>query len=84
VEICITLDGAELCDGLSHLTAGIKISDHRAIDPRDGVPLSNLADGLFGRIFKVQSRNYCFAMKTLLGKDCKAAYKEFTDFFTFF
>jgi hypothetical protein len=84
VEICMTLDGAELCDGLSHLTAGIKISDHRAIDARDGVPLSSLADGVFGRIFKVQSRNYCFAMKSLLGKDCKTAYREFSDFFLFF
>lgn len=84
IEICFTLDGAELCDGLSHLTAGIKITDSRAIDPRDGSPLSSSVDGIFGRIFKVQSRNYCFAMKTLLGKDCKAAYREFKDFFLFF
>jgi hypothetical protein len=84
VEICMTLDGAELCDGLSHLTAGIKISDHRAIDARDGVPLSSLANGVFSRIFKVQSRNYCFALKSLLGKDCKSAYREFSNFFLFF
>ena len=84
IEICMTLDGAELCDGISHLTAGIKISDHRAIDPRDGSPLSTMPDEAFGRIFKVQSRNYCFAMKTLLGKDCKSSYKEFSDFFNFF
>jgi len=83
-RFCITLDGAKLCDGLSHLTAGIKVSDSRAIDPRDGVPLISEGDGAFGRIFKVQSRNYCFAMKSLLGKDCKAAYKEFADFFLFF
>jgi len=84
IEICMTLDGAELCDGISHLTAGIKISDHQAIDPRDGSPLSTMPDGAFGRIIKVQSRNYYFAMKTLLGKDCKSAYKEFADFFFFF
>jgi hypothetical protein len=82
VELSITLDGAELCNGLSHLTAGVKITDHRAVDPRSGIPLS--CDGLFGRIFKVQSRNYCFALKSLLGKDCKTAYKEFSDFFLFF
>jgi hypothetical protein len=80
VELCIALDGAELCNGIQHLTAGIKITDRRAIDPKDGVPLST--DGVLGRIFKVQSRNYCFAMKSLLGKDCKKAYKEFSDFFS--
>jgi hypothetical protein len=83
VELCITLDGAELCDGIQHLTAGVKITDKRAIDPKDGAPLS-ISDGVLGRIFKVQSRNYCFAMKSLLGKDCKSAYKEFSDFFLFF
>ncbi len=39
VEICMTLDGAELCDGLSHLTAGIKISDAQAIDQEMEFPL---------------------------------------------
>ncbi len=82
VELCITLDGAELCDGLQHLTARVKITDFRAIDPKDGTPLCS--EGVLGRIFRVQSRNYCFAMKSLLGKDCKAAYKEFSDFFLFF
>ena len=49
------------------------------------MPLSSLSDGVFGRIFKVQSRSYCFAMKSLLGKDCKTAYyREFSDFFLFF
>jgi hypothetical protein len=81
IVICFTLDGAELCDGFSHLTAGIKITDCRAIDLRDGSPISSSVDGVFGRIFKVQSRNFCFAMKTLLGKDCTAAYREFMDFF---
>ena len=38
VEICITLDGTELCDYLSHLTAGVKIVDKRAIDPRTKLP----------------------------------------------
>jgi hypothetical protein len=31
----------------------------------------------------MQSRNYCFAVKSLLGKDSKDAYKEFKDFFAF-
>jgi hypothetical protein len=83
VELCITLDGAELCDGICHLTAGVKITDRRAIDPRDGSPLSSVDDE-FGRIFNVQSRNYCFPVKSLLGKDTKDAYSEFSDFFKFF
>jgi hypothetical protein len=83
VELCITLDGAELCDGIGHLSAGIKVTDRQAIDPRDGTPLS-FVEGKFGRIFNVQSKNYCFAIKSLLGKDTKDAYKEFSDFFRFF
>lgn len=39
VEISITLDGAELCDFKSHLTAGVKVTDKRAIDPRTKLPL---------------------------------------------
>jgi hypothetical protein len=75
VELCITCDGAELSDGLSHLKAGIKITDSRVFDPQTGLPQSS--EGMLGRIFKVQSRNYCFPMKSLLGKDCKKAYREF-------
>ena len=84
VELCITLDGAELCDGLCHLTAGIKVTDRRAVDPRDGSPLSCVDDAFIGRIFQTQSRNYCFAVKSLMGKDTKDAYKQFEDFFKFF
>jgi hypothetical protein len=39
VELNIALDGAEICDGLSHLTAGIKMTDGRAVDPTDGMPV---------------------------------------------
>ena len=84
VEVSMTLDGAELCDGISHLTAGVKVTDSRAIDPRDGTPMCFTDDLAFARIFKTQSRNYCFAMKSLIGKDSKKAYEEFRDFFLFF
>jgi len=84
VELSITLDGAELTKDLCHLTFGIKVTDPRAIDPRDGSPLAYQEDGVFGNLFRVQSRNYCFVMKTLLGKDSKAAYREFSDVFLFF
>jgi hypothetical protein len=82
--LSITLDGAELCDGISHLTAGIKITDGRAIDPQTGVPLCTADDDTFGTIFTNQSRNFCFAIKSLIGKDSKKAYKEFKDIFKFF
>jgi hypothetical protein len=81
VELCITLDRVELCDGLSHLTVGIKIMDPRAVDPKDDTLFSCMEDGLVGHIFKTQSRNYCFAVKSLLGKDSKPAYNEISDYF---
>jgi hypothetical protein len=59
------------------------VSDGRAIDPRDGSPLS-MDDLSFGHIFNNRSRNYCFAMKILTGKDAKRAYKEFAYLFKFF
>ncbi len=46
----MTLDGAELCDYLSHLTAGVKIVDKRAIDPRTKLPLCT-AVGTFLCVF---------------------------------
>jgi len=82
VELSITLDGAELCDGISHLKARIKVTDTRAIDPRDGSPLCMTMDEMMGCMFVNQSRNNCFALKSLIGKDCKRAYREFTEFFS--
>lgn len=38
----------------------------------------------FGNLFHVQSRNYCFVMETLLGKNLTAAFQEFSDVFVFF
>lgn len=46
IELAITLDGAELCDNLSHLTAGVKVVDKRAIDPRTKRPLCTFT-GMF-------------------------------------
>jgi hypothetical protein len=41
-------------------------------------------DEMMGLMFLNQSQNNCFALKILIGKDCKKAYKEFADFFQFF
>jgi len=84
VELCITLDGAELTKDLCHLSFGVKMTDSRAINPRYGTPLAYTEEGVFGKIFNVQSRNNCFIIKTLLGKDSKAAYQHFSDVFSFF
>jgi len=48
MELCIKLDGAELCDGISHLTAGIKVTDARAVDPSNGSPLCMMNVETFG------------------------------------
>jgi hypothetical protein len=45
VELCITLDGPELTKDLCHLSFGVKITDPRAINPRDGTPLACQEDG---------------------------------------
>jgi hypothetical protein len=50
VELYFTLDGAKVCKGIQHLTAGVKITDARAVDPKDGTALCS--EGVFGRIFK--------------------------------
>jgi hypothetical protein len=84
IELCIALDGAEITKDLHHLTFGVKVTDRRAIDPRDRSPLSYNEPGIFGNLYKVQSRNYCFLLKSLLGKDSKKAYQEFKDVFEFF
>jgi hypothetical protein len=73
VELSITLDGTELCDGISHLTARIKITAGRAIDPQTGVPLCTADDDTFGSIFKNQSRNFCFAMEKTLRKPTRSS-----------
>jgi hypothetical protein len=84
VEISFSLDGAKLCDGFSLLSAGVKITDSQAVDPRDGYPMCTKDDGPFGRLFHNQSQNYCFAEKSLIGKDTKKAYQKFADIFNFF
>lgn len=84
VEICVTLDGVEMCDYLNHLTAGVKIVDKRAADPRSGRLLCTYMENLLGSSFACQSRNFCFILKSLIGMDTKDAYDEFSDFFKFF
>ncbi len=55
----------------------MKITDARAVDPTDFTPPSCFEDGI-GHLFRAQSHNYCFVLKSLLGKDTKMAYEEFS------
>jgi hypothetical protein len=78
-QLACTLDGADISKFVSHVTAGIKILDPRAIDP-----ISHLPIGLEGSK-KVQSRDLCFPFKVLLIRDTKTLYQEhFKDFFDVF
>jgi hypothetical protein len=79
VEFSITLDGADLSRNISHVTAGIKINDPRAIDPASGIPIG-CDDSR-----KVQSRELCWPFKIIIVKDTKTLYaNHFSDFFNFF
>jgi hypothetical protein len=68
VIIAHTLDGAMLTSHLGHVTAGIKIVDPRALDPTTGIPIG--IAGLF------QTRDLCFPLQIVFGKDCKDLYTD--------
>jgi len=82
VELCVTMDGAVLTNAVGHLTAGIKITDSRAIDPRTGLPLCSRFHNVVHN--NSQSRNNCFVVKSMIGKDCRDSYEQFRDMFSFF
>ena len=65
VQMSITLDGADLSRNVTHVTAGVKINDPRSIDPGSGLPIG-VQDSR-----KMQSRELCFPIKSLLAKDSK-------------
>ena len=86
VQLCFTIDAAELHNSATHVTAGVKVVDYRAYDPLTGKPLSStvLNDALRVRLFDCQSRNYCYVLKMLFGKDSKQVYKDvFQDVFNY-
>jgi hypothetical protein len=79
VEFSVTLDGADLSRNILQVTAGIKINDPKAIDPKSGIPIG-MDDSL-----RVLSRELCWPCKIHIAKDTKELYhKYFTDFFAFF
>ncbi len=76
MECSITLDGAELCNGISHITAGIKITDRRAIDPMTGIPLSTVDDEAFGGIFSTRVEIIALLSRLYLEKTLKKRIKS--------
>ena len=80
------IDVAELHNLAMHVTAGVKVVDYRAYDPLTVKPLSTTVfnDALKVRLFDCQSRNYCYVLKMLFGKDSKHVYKDvFQDIFNY-
>ena len=79
------LDGAELCNGISHLAAGLKVMDVCAIDPHMGVPLGSIKAGSAINFFEfsnIQSHDFCAILQMIIAQDSKKVYKEdFHDFF---
>ena len=66
VELALTSDGAQLTNTLSHVTAGLKFNDMAMCDPVTKSPLLlHAPDSL------VQSRNLCFPLRIVIGKDSK-------------
>jgi hypothetical protein len=50
------LGDTPLTKDLHHVTFGIKVTDSRANDPRDGSPLSYCKDGIFGIGLELKAR----------------------------
>jgi hypothetical protein len=55
VELSITLDGADLSRNIPHVTAGIKINEPRAFDPKSRIPI-----GMDNSYLRVQSGELCW------------------------
>ena len=72
VEVGLTSDGAQLTNTLSHVTAGLKFNDMGIRDPFTKQPLLlHEPDSL------VQSRNLCFPLRSVIGKDSKKTFNGF-------
>ena len=78
VTVACTIDGTELSWKIGHVTAGVKITDPQARNPRKNDKLVMGADGTKG----VQSRDLCFPLQVTIGKDNKqllhTQFKPFT------
>jgi len=70
VTMSATIDGGDLAWGLTQVSAGVKIVDHKAKDPITG----RLLFGASGHK-KVQSRDNCYPLYIFIAKDNKELYQ---------
>jgi hypothetical protein len=72
------LDGAKITKNLGHVCGGFKVSDRFARCPFTGeLLLENPTE------MNAQSRNLCFPLKLIMGKETKETLKEFSPMFDF-
>jgi hypothetical protein len=71
VTVSATVDGGDLVWGLTQVSAGVKIVDHKAKDPVTGRLLFSA-----GGHEKVQSRDNCYPLYIFIAKDNKELYQD--------
>jgi hypothetical protein len=77
--LCIyALDGASITKNLGHVLGGFKVADPSAVCPMTGDMLLHNPTEM-----NAQSRNLCFPLKMIMGKDTKETIQEFAPMFQF-
>ena len=77
--LCVySLDGASITKNLGHVLGGFKVADPSAICPMTGDHLLQNPTEM-----NAQSRNLCFPLKMIMGKETKETIKEFAPMFKF-
>ena len=74
VLMTVSYDHALFTQYLGHVTLGIKMLDARAVDPLSGLPLCMVDQDGTVDVGKLQSRELCFPLFCLFGKDTKKAF----------
>ncbi len=78
VKVALTVDGADLFKGRTHVSTGIKITDERAVHPVSKQPflVANRQDDDEDMFVKVQTREVCCIMIIADAKDNKHLYED--------
>jgi len=78
VKVALTVDGADLFKGRTHVSTGIKITDERGIHPITGQPLlvTSRESELDDSYIRVQSKELCCVMVIADAKDSKHLYED--------
>ena len=79
VRISQAIDGAQLSKRMTHVLYGLKMNDHAAICPLTKRPLLGNPDKEC-----CQSRNACFPIKMIMGRETKSIYAHYKHLFDFF